>query len=287
MITKSIISILIFLSAISHLFAQNSLPKIETNRLKSTGGAGVASVLLEEAAFLNPASSAFFNLGSVYLQKSTHDFDPERAGEDSLISVVASDSTGPNSGSLSYNKLKSGENTVTQFGLSYATPIGKKSALGFSYNRRKEDLLISNVRDVKSYNITNFGIIHNVSEKFSFGLVVEDLLREIDGNSRVLFGGQYSLGQYINFMLDVGSDYKENLSEKFLWRSSIQVRVFNDFFIRFGAFDDNGRKQNGNGIGIAWVQPKLSIEASIKNTEFEDLTQTELKETTFSVSYRF
>lgn len=289
---KKIITILIFVAPFSHHYAQNYLPKIETNRLKSTGGAGVGSILLEEASTLNPAASAFFNIGSVYLQTSSHEFDPNIDGEDSLINFIASDATGPKAGSASYSKLKSGGNTITQYGVSFATPIGKKSSIGISYSRRKEELNINNSIMEESYNIVNIGVLHNVSESFSFGVVLQDAIRDKKNNSRLLIGGQYAFGSYINFMLDIGSDYKENLSDNFLVRSSVQVRVFNDFYIRFGVFDDGGENSTGNGIGLAWIQPRLSFEASIKNSDFEANTlinqqQTELKETTFSISYRF
>ena len=45
--------------------------EFETTHLKSAGSTGVAGIFMEEAAFLNPASLAFFTQGSVFFQRDT------------------------------------------------------------------------------------------------------------------------------------------------------------------------------------------------------------------------
>ena len=52
----------------------------QTTRLKSTGGAGVASILMDEATFLNPAPLAFFNLTAVLLQRTNGETSFESPG---------------------------------------------------------------------------------------------------------------------------------------------------------------------------------------------------------------
>ena len=61
-----IVSIALILSSNS-LFAR--VRNFETARLKSTAGAGVGSVLMDESTILNPAPIAFFNVSSVYVAR--------------------------------------------------------------------------------------------------------------------------------------------------------------------------------------------------------------------------
>jgi len=93
---KRFLSLIIFLLISLNLSANTNFSTVQTTRLKSTGGAGVGSILMEEATFLNPAPIAFYNLSSVYLQKtgtdnSNLDNSPFRNPESDQMTFVASD----------------------------------------------------------------------------------------------------------------------------------------------------------------------------------------------------
>lgn len=93
-------------------------------------------------------------------------------------------------------------------------------------------------------------------------------------------------------MFDAGADYNQDLSKTATWKAATQIKLFSDFYARFGAFNDKGLKQKGSGVGIGWLQPRLVLELALKNTELlesEELNQTgeDIKETSFSLSYRF
>lgn len=293
---KIFIPILIAVTSFSHIHAQNFLPIFETTRLKGTAGTGVASLLIDEANYLNPSSGAFLNVGSIYLQKSnitTSDTLTNTSSDSDQINFIASDSKGRSSGSISYSKMSIGEQSVKNIGLSLATPLGERSSIGVSYNSRKENLFNqSNQIISQSYKITTFGVTHLLSERLTMGMVLKDALRSKSNESRLIIGAQYLYGSYISLMLDLGSDYKSQLNERFQWRTAAQIKILNDFYARFGIFDDKGNQTKGSGVGVGWIQPKLTIEAAIKNTDALEsiaLNQREesIKETTFSLSYRF
>ena len=45
------------------------------------------------------------------------------------------------------------------------------------------------------------------------------------------------------------------------------MRILDDFYMRFGAFNDKAREEKGNGYGLGWVQPRLAFEFALKNTK--------------------
>jgi hypothetical protein len=291
--------ILIFINSFSYLEAKNYLPSFDTTRLKSTGGAGIASPLLDEVNYLNPASSAFFNIGSVYLQKnsltgeSTSSAGSPVISEFDQIGVIASDAKGSRGGSASYNKMTIGEENIKQISASVSSPIGKKSALGIAFNYIDENIFNQNDQlTQQKYKVTTFGVTHALNESLFLGLVLKDAFRSKENNTRATVGLHYLYRNYINVMLDVGTDYKDELSERAKWNAAAEIKIMSDFMLRFGFFDDKGLAIKGSGIGVGWIQPRLTLEIALKNTDVlasEVLFQEEsqLKETTLSMSYRF
>src|SRR5690606_35849023 len=64
--------------------AFSQIKDLTTTRLLSTGGAGVGSILMTEAALLNPASIAFFNSSNFYYERwnsSLNEKSEERVGD--------------------------------------------------------------------------------------------------------------------------------------------------------------------------------------------------------------
>lgn len=279
-------------------YAANPVPQFETTRMKGTAGAGVASVLMDEATYLNPATIAYWNKGSVYYQKSGLDSTPTNKTDPttqafSSQSIIVSDAKGSSGGSLSYNTIDYQGQTVKRFAAAFAHPIGKKSSLGVTGVYTKESLYDENDNLVSAdYKQTTIGVAHVIDESVSLGFVVHDPFQEKDGDTRATTGFQYIFSDFLTLMFDVGADYNRDLSETATWKAGTQIKLFSDFYARFGAFNDKGLKQKGSGVGVGWLQPRLVLELALKNTELlesEELNQTgeDIKETSFSLSYRF
>ncbi len=281
--------------------AANKVPQFETTRMKGTAGAGIASLLMDEATYLNPASVAFYQKGSIYYQhsgidstqKSSNSTTPSATQEFSSMSVILSDAKGATGGSFSYNDIDYHGQNRKRFAAAFAHPIGKKSSLGVTGSYTKENIFNENNELVKQdYKQTTFGIMHVVDESLSVGFTVHDPFKEKPEETRASTGLQYVIKDIFTVMLDAGADYNNNLSDTVVWKAATQVRLFSDFYARFGTFNDKGTKQKGTGVGLGWMQPRLNVEISMKNTdilESDELNQSseEIKESSFSLSYRF
>ena len=264
----------------------------ETTRLQSTAGTGAGSFLMDEATILNPAPLAFFNISSVYLQKSSTDFTPSNNGppsESEMKGVIITDAKGRVKGSASYRSHEYNGDKRKRISLALAAPVGKTSALGVSAKQIKD--IFSDGTTTKIKQIT-FGITHAVNESFAIGLVAIDPFGEVEEDTRGIIGMQYMFSGFLSIMADLGADYNQNLSDTTILRAALQAKIFEDFFVRFGVFDDSGKREKGNGVGAGWVSPRLIVDFAIKSTDIlenELTTQNEekIKETSFSLSYRF
>jgi hypothetical protein len=280
-------------------YAKTSLHQLETTRLKSTAGAGAGSILLEEATVLNPAAMAFYQSSSLYFQKSGMDIEAEndpykRTSKDSgSTSFIVTDAKGGVKGSLAYYQQTEGFNEQKQISLGMAMPTGKASALGVSFSHRMLTLSDDGASQVEQkFNQFNFGASHVVSKNVSLGLVVIDPLKKTKNETKAIVGMQYSFENFISLITDIGADYNEDPAESLLYRAALQFRIFEDFFLRFGTFRDYDKEETGSGMGLSWVQPKLSVDLAMKNSKTEKNIEKEIeaekfKETSFSLSYRF
>lgn len=277
--------------------ANNRLPKFETTRMKSTGGAGVASILIDEATLLNPATIAYYKQASLYYQHNGHEAsrtgNSDSSNDYSSTSIIASDSKGLTGGSISYNTIEVNGEEAKRISGAIGRPVGKTSSLGSTFNYTKEKTLDDNGQLVENeYKQVTFGIAHAINEDFTLGVVVNDPFQEKAEDSNAIVGIQYVYEGFISLMLDGGTNYNEDLSGTLLWRAGSQIKLLDDFFLRFGTFNDKGKQEKGSGAGVGWMQPKLVIEFAIQNIDrlpSTVLNQTgeEIKETSFSLSYRF
>lgn len=279
---------------IASTFISKSYARIfnyETTRMKSTAGTGIATPLVDEATMLNPATLGFFNLSALYVQKSNSDITAQSQttnSESKSYGFIASDTKGNVKGSLSYFKQDYKNESRKQFNASIASTIGKWSSSGVTYKKITDS--IDGVE--KDYVITTFGVSHFVDKNLAMGIVVNDPFKAKEFETRAIVGLQYTLKDYINIILDAGADYNQDLQESSLVRAALQLKVWNDFFLRFGASEDKLLKERSTGAGIGWVQPRLVLNFALKNTslsEDEKLNQKDedIKETSFSLSYRF
>ncbi len=282
---------------LSFLMFFNTSAKVlnfETTRMKSTAGAGSASLVMNEASFLNPAPIAFFNVSSLYVEKSSTEYKESetRSVESSNYAFIASDAKNNLRGSIALVKHDEGENSLEQFNVSLASVLTKKSSLGVAYRNIKKSYKYNGRTINEDYKIVVPGVFHAVNKEFSIGFSVVDPARNSPNETKAVVGLQYNLLNFMIIMMDLGADYEENISDTGSIRGATQLRVFDDFFLRFGAFEDKKLKERGSGFGVGWVQPKLVVNFAIKNTRITEDTilkqeNEDIKESSFSLSYRF
>ena len=278
--------------------AQGRILDFETTRLKSTGGTGVGALMLDEATILNPASLAFFGLGSLYFQKTNMDVS-DRNGisasnqESGHSAIILSDTKGTIKGAAGYIKMQQEFKNRERFAFSSAMASGKKTAVGITVRATKDKSGMDETSVQKrEYNQIIFGVTQVLSENFSLGMVLIDPFKEYVSDTRAVIGAQYDYDDFVFFLLDLGADYNETLSRTVLYRAALNIRMLENIFLRFGLYEDKGFHERGNGLGLSWVQPRLSFDFSFKNTILlfnSALQQQErqIKETSFSLSYRF
>lgn len=283
----------LFLSTSGLSIAQAKIHEFETTHLKSTAGTGVGSILTEESAFLNPAPLAFFTTSTFYFQKDTAKLTENNVAQPKPKSLgfVLADGNPSLSGSLSYVDQEEENIKRKRWGLSMSGPIADKSAMGVSVRQSKDENTTD--KSVQKYYQTVIGVTHSIDEKFSMGIVAYDPFQSKAHETKGLIGFQYILLTYITASLDFGGDYtSDEISKTLIYKGALQVKVLDDFYLRFGGFKDKLRAEKGNGFGLSWIQPRLSFEFAMKNiSKDKDLSinqnETKLKETSLAVSIRF
>ena len=275
-------------------FAIAKMHEFETTHTKSIAGTGVAGIFMEEAAFLNPASLAFFNQADVYVQRDMlqiKDKDGNVLQKPKNTGVVMADGNPTLSGSLSYVHQEEGDQERTRWGLTASSPLSQQSAFGVSVRKSKDKNLTSET-EIEYYQ-TVIGVTHALDTQTSLGIVAYDAFNSKADETKAIIGAQHIFADYVTLAFDFGGNYNaDEIGDTLLYRGGAQIRVMNDFYLRFGAFNDKSRQEKGNGYGLAWVQPKLAFEFAMKNTKQEaDLTinrnESKIKETSFGVSLRF
>lgn len=275
-------------------FAYAKVHEFETTHQKSMAGTGVAGIFMEEAAFLNPASLSFFNNGNISVQRDMLQLKDAQGNilqKPKSTGVVFSDGNPSLSGSVSYVHQEEGVYKRKRWGVSTSAPINAGSAFGVSVRKTKDENTSTGV--VKDYYQSVFGVTHSIDAQTSLGVVVYDAFKSQGQATKAFVGAQHLFVDYITLAFDLGANYKaEEISDSLLYRGGIQVRVLDDFYLRFGAFNDKEKQEKGNGFGLAWIQPKLGLEFAMKNTKQEanlaqNRAESKIKEMSFSVSLRF
>jgi hypothetical protein len=268
--------------------------EFETTHLKSQAGTGAAGILMEESAFLNPASLAFFSAADIYVQRDmvqVKDSAGNVIQKPKNTGIVISDGNASLSGSLSYVHQEEGTFTRKRWGLTTSAPLNQTSAFGASFRKTKDE----NKLDGSSvdYYQTVFGVTHAIDQQTSLGLVAYDAFNSKGNATKAILGIQHLFVDYITLAFDLGGNYKsDEISDSLLYRGSVQVKVLDDFYLRFGAFSEKELEEKGNAFGLAWVQPRLAFEFALKNTTqkasvSKNRNETKLRDTSFGVSLRF
>lgn len=273
--------------------AHSRIHEFETTHLKSMGGTGVGGLLTEESAFLNPASLAFFNSSSFFAQKDLGKLTSDGVSQPrpKALGFVMCDGNPSLSGSLSYVNQEEDIFKRKRWGLTLSSPMSDKSAFGVSARQTTDENTLT--KTSKKYYQAVLGITHSIDEKLSLGIVAYDPFKSQGKETKALIGVQYILMSYITGAFDFGGDYySDEISKTLIYKGAIQVKVLDDFYLRFGGFNDKSRAEKGSGYGLAWMQPRLSFEFALKNTtRNKDISlnqsETSFKETSFSGSIRF
>lgn len=270
----------VYILAFTALLGQSSWAQIrefQTTRLNSTAGAGVASVLSTEAALLNPATAAYFDGSSFSYQSYTtslrHTNDQRDAANDDFPGTNKSqgffitDQSGPVKGGVSYLLQDENNYERTQMVMHGAAPIGKQTAMGFSYSyiQDKKPRSFSPSRQI--HHRASLGLLHILDTSTTLGLVIVDPTRTTPNEERVIAGFQYNLADKFTLIGDIGTQYTRAVTKKYLWRGAVQLNLFDDFFLRVGKFYDNVREFKGTGWGAGWIGPRLGVEFAQKFSE--------------------
>jgi hypothetical protein len=250
--------------------------EFQTTRLNSTSGAGVASALSTEAAILNPASSAFFaGTNFSYQSYSTtlqHESDQRALSNDDFPGrnrsqgYFIADQDGPLKGGFAYLTQDENHFQRKQMIIHSAAPIDDKTAVGLSYHYIQDKLPhFSSSHQSIGHQVTA-GITRVLDESTMIGLVINDPTRSRPDEERATGGIQYAFASRFTLMADIGTQYTKDVRKKHVWKSALQMQLFDDFFFRAGTFNDNIRGQKGTSWGVSWIGPKLGVEFAQKFT---------------------
>jgi hypothetical protein len=274
-------------------FVHSEIRQQKTSRLISTAGTGVGSILLEDAAVLNPASLAFFNNSAIYYQQTKLDNANSSDRVADAYSVIVADAKNAMKGTMGYHKNTIGTDEEERVSLTAASAGGEASSVGINISQYKLTVDNGIVREEKKYRTMDIGVTHIVSPEMSIGIIIQDPAKS--DNSKIdlgIFGFQYQLHNYIAVMGDIGTAYRgTNINEKYLYRGALQLTFLSDFFIRGGISRDltNGEERI-TGLGISWVQPRLTFDFAFEDIESspEGSTETtQFRQGALSMSYRF
>lgn len=310
--TKKISSLLSLSVSLFSLPLLASFGPYETGRLTGTAGAGVGSVLLDEAAVLNPAPLAFYNLSSIYLQRSGLNFkeadeinqsEAQKEFEKARVNqynnrsvsygVILSDTKGPFKGSFGYFKQKEKLNTRQRFAGTWSSLMSEDSAFGLRGQRTTDTIESEDglPRKERTFYQVSVGVLHVLSEELTVGLVANDPFESLPEESTAELGVQYYFNRLFVLMADGGLNYYQTASDSYFYKGALQISFFKDFFLRGGIFHNEGRKEKGNGVGLSWMGARVIADVALKNTTFfgpENSKKTDKsRDLTFSLSVHF
>jgi hypothetical protein len=241
---------------------------METTRLASSSGAGVASILLNEAVTLNPASIVFMQESSIYYQKGSDELNEKSDMRTSKFKeaknemVVITDTSSALKGGLSYQYQNQASGRRSRYTGTFGKHFGKGSAFGIGFRHSDEE---SGLVDEK-YSQFVIGLTHFLSEDFTLGAVIVDPAQSVEQYFKYTVGAQYTLNKFMILIIDVGAGDVENYEKESFTRLAVQLNSFKRLFIRYGRFHDRMINQEGNSVGLSWVGPKFSLDYAIKTS---------------------
>lgn len=268
---------LFFIATISLFltFSKSHGSQLMTSHLYSTAGAGVGATLISETLILNPAPIAFAEVSSLTYQKmsatldnpnSARSTDPVHADKHGDMFLIT-DATSQVKGGLGHQSFKDSKRFVKKVHGSFGVAIDKSSSFGVSYHYSKDLPIVGAER---TYQQVTLGVLHVASSNLSVGAIVHDPFKANPVDSRVIAGFQYRVSDQVFVLGDYGGNFTQTISDTAETRAAFQIMFLSDFFLRFGLFNDKGRNLKGDGMGISWTGPRLSIDFAIYNSKVLD-----------------
>lgn len=264
--------LIFFLITLAFSFGSHSqIRDFETTRLQSTSGAGVASILVNEASILNPAPIMFVPVSAFYYQKGASSLDSKAQTRTKDFSngsnqmYLLSDSSGQIKGTFSYQEQSENQFSRKRYTSSLANNIGKKTAIGLLYRYTIDR--DSYLDEEKKFHQGVLGFTHIHSPELSFGGVIIDPFLSNKQDARVIVGFQYALTTNFYLIVDGGTNFNDESHKNTLSRGALQVNFFKDLFLRSGKFHDKANNLKGNSWGVSWIGPRLSLEYAYKTSE--------------------
>ncbi|MDP7321872.1 MAG: hypothetical protein QF441_14795 [Bacteriovoracaceae bacterium] len=256
---------LLFLS--EKAFSFNGIKDFETTRTKSLSGAGVGSILLNEAPLLNPASIVFLSNSSFYFQKDTDELDKKSEQRNKKYQsinndlIVITDTSSILKGGISYQYQNEPNGKRIRYSASFAKNAGKRSSIGVSLRHSQEDSLLLK----ESYTQAVLGFTHIPKQGFNLGATIVDPTQSTKEYFKYTVGTQITIHDYIDLIVDFGSGDVDNPKKESFSKWSLQLQSFKRFFLRYGQFYDRLYNEKGSAVGLSWVGPKFSVDYALKN----------------------
>ena len=253
----------------SNLYAYKGIQDYETTRLKSTAGAGIGSILLNEAVILNPASIGFMQQSSIVYQKDRNKLQNEsesrisdhKNGNSELIIITDTSSTLNGGISYQYQNIEAGKRLrVTG---TAAHPISKSTVLGFGLNYTKEESTFID----SDYTHLTIGLSHVESSELSYGFVLKDPAQTAAEYFEAGFGFQYNFNKFFSAIVDIGTGDVANYEDHSYRKYALQLNSFKDWFFRYGQYENKSTNYKGIGYGASWVGPRFSLDYAYKISE--------------------
>ncbi|MEE2671204.1 MAG: hypothetical protein VYA54_05810 [Bdellovibrionota bacterium] len=253
-----------------NIYAFDGILPYETTQLKSQSGAGVASLLTNEATFFNPASIVFTNQSTFLYGRNSIELEDksdlrDRDYKEGLTeSFILVDSSTSLKGGFNYIYQNQATGKKRSYNLSMAAPISKRSAAGFVISHNEEDSLL--YRN-KIYTQIDFGYTQVIKEGLTYGFVVDDITFVNSEYFKYTAGIFYSFNKFVDLIADVGSGDMLNRDKKSFNKWALQIQAHDGVFLRYGRFYDRSLGFKGSSYGVTWVGPKLVLDYAIKNSE--------------------
>ena len=289
----ALIITLLCLSAISN--AKSQLRDPETTRMISMGGAGVASILIDEAPIFNPASIIFFNQSTLRYQQTREELQDKSKDRTSSFEkgsnelLVLTDTSSAMKGGFAYSYQNTNAGKRKQFSLSFANNLGKKSGVGIGIKHSEEESNITN----RTYDQIIIGGTHLHNKKLIFGFNIVDPVQVVDEYFSYRIGAQYTVSSTITLVGDIGSGDTKNFNKEMFTLLSVQLQTFESLFLRYGKFHNKMLNEKGQSFGFSWQGPKLALDYAVKSSEFISeesdtlLTDEKLLETSLGLTLLF
>ncbi|MFZ4712869.1 MAG: hypothetical protein ACOYL6_04110 [Bacteriovoracaceae bacterium] len=294
---------LVFSLCFSSLPSWARVHEFETARLKSTGGTGIGSVLLNESVVLNPAPLAVFTSATATYQRENIELKDRNPQHDNLPNsfpkqthtnaIIIAEGSSKLKGAVGYIDQAEGMDKRQRVSSSVGAHITDTTAIGLNYKFTKETSMAENNGNRYDYNSVGFGLMHFYSNNLTIGLMMDDLAKSKGKNTKGGVGFQYIAQDLVTVMVDVTSNWEKNLSQYMSYRAGVQFKLFSELYARTGMFADEMNQEKGVGFGGGWVGPKLGLEFGMKvfkakeNPSYSLLTGESQKELAMSISIIF